>query len=574
MFLYLQVIWTKSIKIPLIISCMVVVTSTTWSTEKSSQDIDSEITAKFLKDAGKAHDKYNYLKTLKLAEMAINIQPSNMKAHWMKGLALLGLKKFEDTVKEFQIVAEAQPDNKKINNTIEKVKTFIKNDTILKEAHIAYKAKNFSHVFYLLEPLAEIGHPGAMYILAVMFSSAQGTTQDKLKAKELFTSACDGGNMDACQSLGYMHITGKYIKQDKSKAKKLFEKACDNNNASGCYNLGYMYDKGYGANTNLNKAKKLYKKACDNGHTESCNNLKKMPTKIADTQEEKRELENLRNSTQNKKIAPIKKIPKTSNTKLAQIPPSVNIPQDLIPPIHAPNTPKGLGVETPSIDSWPHQELALKSVDEILKLFNYEKLARHKNKKYKWYYKDYTKGNHVFEKYNDQEEDRTELEIGFSKDKVTSVTYRDDDRNKIKLYFNKDSSQIISVRYYSKNNNGNGPVYKYFDDKTIKYILEHKATKKDDATMNHGKHIWLDKNGFRTSESYYKEGKFSGTWKEYKNGKLTSMTHYIDNSKDWLEIVYRDGLLEKIVFHEISLPSIFYIYYKKGKFESMRKSIH
>ncbi len=119
------------------------------------------------------------------------------------------------------------------------------------------------------------------------------------------------------------------------------------------------------------------------------------------------------------------------------------------------------------------------------------------------------------------------------------------------LYFNSDTGQLKSVTYRSKNNILNGSTYKYFDNKTVKSIYEYKTNAKDNAYMNHGKHIWL-----------------------YKNGKLASIIHHIDGTPNIVDISYRNNLIEKIRFYENSINTLFVINYKNGKLYSMRKRVN
>lgn len=56
-----------------------------------------------------------------------------------------------------------------------------------------------------------------------------------------------------------------------AKAKKDFQKACDGGDADGCNNLGFLYENGKGVNRDYSKAKEFYGKACDGGYTMGCN---------------------------------------------------------------------------------------------------------------------------------------------------------------------------------------------------------------------------------------------------------------------------------------------------------------
>ncbi len=98
--------------------------------------------------------------------------------------------------------------------------------------------------------------------------------QATIKAFNLYTKACDGGDAIGCLELGVMYFNGEDIEQDYSKALEFYTKACDGGIAKGCSNLGLMYDKGQGMKRNdLIKAVELYGKACAGGYIKGCYNL-------------------------------------------------------------------------------------------------------------------------------------------------------------------------------------------------------------------------------------------------------------------------------------------------------------
>ncbi len=264
----------------------------------------------------------------------------------------------------------------------------------------------------------------------------------------------------------------------------------------------------------------------------------------------------------------------SSDNKLAEIPPSADIPKKLIPLMYAVNAPKGLGVDIPAADSWPHQELAFKGIDEIKKLFKYDANARYKNKKQKYSYRDHNRGYHSFKKYSDKDTDRVEMEIHFSKNMVDKVAYRDDKRNKIVLSFYEESDILfLAVTYRSKNNVLNGPTYSYYKDKSPRAISEYKTNQQDDAYLDHGKKIYLDNNGFRRKEEYFDNNKHIGTWKIYKDGKLTKYVTYIEGDKHRIEVGYKKGTINSIKYHTNHDAFISISYNAKGKVHSINRKV-
>ena len=109
---------------------------------------------------------------------------------------------------------------------------------------------------------------GFYYQYGLMFLS-----QDHRKAFELYTKACNGGNVEGCFSVGQYLSEGIGVRQDKIRAAAFYTKACDGGSALGCFNLGVMYDNGEGFRQDKFKAVEFYTKACDGGGAEGCFNL-------------------------------------------------------------------------------------------------------------------------------------------------------------------------------------------------------------------------------------------------------------------------------------------------------------
>lgn len=86
------------------------------------------------------------------------------------------------------------------------------------------------------------------------------------EARPLFDQACNGGDMRACNYLGYMCARGLGGAQSLQTARDVYEKACDQGTLSSCASLGSLYqDSG-----NNDEARNYFKKACDGGLNEGC----------------------------------------------------------------------------------------------------------------------------------------------------------------------------------------------------------------------------------------------------------------------------------------------------------------
>jgi tetratricopeptide (TPR) repeat protein len=89
-------------------------------------------------------------------------------------------------------------------------------------------------------------------------------------ARPLFEEACDGGEMKACNYLGYLYAQGLGGSRDRRKARDLYQRACDQGVLSSCASLGSLYqDAG-----NSDEARKYFNKACQGGVTEACDLLR------------------------------------------------------------------------------------------------------------------------------------------------------------------------------------------------------------------------------------------------------------------------------------------------------------
>ena len=114
-----------------------------------------------------------------------------------------------------------------------------------------------------------------VFCIAVSTMTVQSVMAQKTTAKEAkqWESACArGGNPAACFSLGTAYYLGEGVRQDKFKAVELYTKACDGGDATGCYNLGVMYDNGEGVKLDKKRALALFGKACDLKEEVGCKN--------------------------------------------------------------------------------------------------------------------------------------------------------------------------------------------------------------------------------------------------------------------------------------------------------------
>jgi TPR repeat protein len=96
---------------------------------------------------------------------------------------------------------------------------------------------------------------------------------DPPRSFELYTRACDGGDMGACLDPGNQYADGRGTARDDQKAAALYQKACDGGQPVGCRNLGRWYARGRAVPRDQVRARELYERGCDGGDAGSCNNL-------------------------------------------------------------------------------------------------------------------------------------------------------------------------------------------------------------------------------------------------------------------------------------------------------------
>src|SRR5262245_60009821 len=61
--------------------------------------------------------------------------------------------------------------------------------------------------------------------------------QDPKTAAEMFTIACEGSVVAACNNLGQLHEEGRGVARDVKKALSLYERACEGSSPHGCNSL-------------------------------------------------------------------------------------------------------------------------------------------------------------------------------------------------------------------------------------------------------------------------------------------------------------------------------------------------
>lgn len=92
--------------------------------------------------------------------------------------------------------------------------------------------------------------------------------------EERMLRLADGGDVDACLTLGYMYLYGENgLQQDSEKAFKYYTLAADQGDKIALNNLGSLYYSGIGTQKSVVKAVKLFEEAARLGNNEAAVNL-------------------------------------------------------------------------------------------------------------------------------------------------------------------------------------------------------------------------------------------------------------------------------------------------------------
>jgi hypothetical protein len=132
--------------------------------------------------------------------------------------------------------------------------------------------KNGDRAFEMFKAGCDRSHKMSCVQLGHMYGNGIGVVADEHRAKELFTTQCNGSVPAACAWLGLRLYEEKKYEQ----AAPLFRRACDDGAAVGCTMLGYAHYTGRGVAWDVNETRKAYEKACELGEPTACNNLGEM----------------------------------------------------------------------------------------------------------------------------------------------------------------------------------------------------------------------------------------------------------------------------------------------------------
>ncbi|MEE8516428.1 MAG: tetratricopeptide repeat-containing serine protease family protein [Alphaproteobacteria bacterium] len=133
----------------------------------------------------------------------------------------------------------------------------------------AYKQGDYATAMREFRVLADQGHRGASYNVAVMYNKGLGVKQDFGAAVKWYRIAAEKGYAKAQSRLGALYAKGRGVARDDAEAVKWWLLAADSGNVAAQFNLGAMYAKGRGVGQNYKRAEKWYRRAGGQGYAKA-----------------------------------------------------------------------------------------------------------------------------------------------------------------------------------------------------------------------------------------------------------------------------------------------------------------
>ena len=93
----------------------------------------------------------------------------------------------------------------------------------------------------LLDKACRAGGADWCLLLGSLDSAACGPAADAATATvDALRRACDGGQIEGCVRLGWMHAVGREVPRDEARGLRMLRQACDGGAQSGCLSLGIL----------------------------------------------------------------------------------------------------------------------------------------------------------------------------------------------------------------------------------------------------------------------------------------------------------------------------------------------
>lgn len=146
-----------------------------------------------------------------------------------------------------------------------------------------------------------------------------------------------------------------------------------------------------------------------------------------------------------------------------------------------------------------------------------------------------------------QDGHKTGLVFEFSSGKVDELQMPIDDSHQLIIEFHEETGKTSLVEQYLLHDGGedaDGPTYWYFPDGTPRCVINFKYFAAPDSSVEHGRKVCMNQDGFMNSDYQYVEGDKTGVWKAYKDGRLKELETYSQDRKNGIHVQYRGENLE------------------------------
>jgi TPR repeat protein len=147
----------------------------------------------------------------------------------------------------------------------------------LRQGTALYHEQRFAEARPLFAASCDGGNLQACNWLGFQYDHAQGVAQDEFQALNLYRTACAGGVIPACNNLGYLFEHGRGVPVDFERARGHYQHACQLGDPVGCLHLGNLFAQGHGVPQDVPRARALYLRACAGGEQSGCQAARLVP---------------------------------------------------------------------------------------------------------------------------------------------------------------------------------------------------------------------------------------------------------------------------------------------------------
>jgi hypothetical protein len=144
-------------------------------------------------------------------------------------------------------------------------KRLFKLATEQEDALKSYNTGDFAKAMQIFRPLAEKGQTLAEYILGLMYTNAQGVSENYSEGLKWLQKAGEQGEAKAQFAVGVAYFKGLGVQKNNAEAFKWYRRAADQGLGVAQYNLGAMYAKGEAVTQDVVTAHLLYGLAATSG---------------------------------------------------------------------------------------------------------------------------------------------------------------------------------------------------------------------------------------------------------------------------------------------------------------------